>query len=60
MVFPNSRQPFVYRHPNAWLTGSPGRVLVPICLALAALVLNPLRIIPEGSTCARPRAAGAP
>lgn len=55
MVFPNSRQPFGPRHPNAWLPDSPGRFLVPIGLAAAALILNPLRIIPEGSTCARLR-----
>ena len=37
------------------VANNPGRCLPPIGLALVALLFNPVRIIPEGTTCARLR-----
>jgi prohibitin 1 len=55
MVLPHSRPTLFSRHNNAWPSDAAVRFLVPISLLVAALVLNPMRIIPEGSTCARLR-----
>lgn len=55
MVFPNSRHGLFSHHHNSWPPDAAGRFLVPMGLVVAVLVLNPLRIIPEGTTCARLR-----
>jgi prohibitin 1 len=44
-MFAQARRP----NPTAW------RFAPPIGVAVAALILNPLRVIPEGTTCARLR-----